>query len=1415
MKQLASVQTTVLGGRAVRFRWDPKGRLLAVGGVERTVCVYDRTGAQIDQIVLPPVDDIAPKPEKGKAVDPRQVAALEWDASGEKLAIMATGTAQVTLWSATSRQKQFIEMAPSAAHTLTWMGWSRLTTGPGAATLAVGTAKGALMLYDDKHARKVPVMGKHSKAITCGAWSINGTLVLGSEDKTVTVSLSNGDTLKTLPMAHRPWSFQFGTRPTGADGGAVTRLGTRGPNVLSIIIGGLSLLTYSIDGQGMPNDSPVELVFKASYGTLMSHQWVGTSGLLVLGFQNGYVNVVDGREGHSQNALFTERLHTDYMVMCAYSESLQRLATLGKHSLRVVDMAGAGASAQFRELKDDAIDYSQNFYMTEIAWTADGQMLTTANETGVVTLLLASLPVVNAAFGSRAAYLTSLLEMSIADVVTGWRVYVKLEAEPSLVAMGESHAAAGLNNQVWFYAVEEDQSQPLDAAGVANTTKVIRHVTKRDYLGAVKAVCMNAQWAAVLAQGRVLLHAIELSADPEDAMAITLPEGDRGEVTCVAMTPAFLVYATDSGLVCYYDVGARAAVNEYRHARGTVRALYPNHSGTRVVMVDDSNDLWLYNPVNDQVLEVPQFEGEFERIIWDLAQPHVFVVATRRELHCMLYSPVTISGPSVTLLGTDSLLTGHSPVTLNNGVVAVQGAGGELSRVRLHSHRHVQPLEAGAPLDAASLSLRCEQLLALRRLAEAWECAVQLREPAVWEELVRVALNQLEVGLAIRVYRAVGEAGMVQALEAVAGIDDRVLLAGHVTLLLSGDTEAAQDLFLRSSRPAAALEMRKDLKQWEAALALAQQLDAQHGTGAQLPEICRENAALLEARGEYERSLAFYERALGYSDGDDPTRDAARNAACVAGMARVCVRLGDARRGRQLALDANSETLCRECAAIFEEMGLLTEAAEMYQHGGQHERAASIYIATKAFSLAKPLMSRIKSPKLQLQYARAKEAEGRFDDAADAYEAAGANDYLVRVCLDRLGDEKRAFAIVRRARSQESANIAARYCAARNDHTRTIEFLAMAGRLEEAFACATEHRLIDAYAATLGDSAPAEEYQRLARWYEGQGEHEKAGRLYERCEEWAPALKLYLRCGGALLDDAIELVGKAGNDALTNQLVDHLMGESDGVPKDHNYLFRLHMALGNYDQAARAAVLVAQQEQELGQYKVAHAQLLSTTRELRRQSRRAPNELSRQLMLLHSYVLVRSQVRMGNHEQAARLLVRVARNISRFPAHVVPILTSTVIECVKAGFKALALEYATVLVRPEYRSQIAPAYKKKIEGMVRRPDKEAQLPPPPEPTKPCPFCGAEVPEMDLECSSCKNILPYCVASGKHMVLDSWTQCPACKFPALYYEFMTVLQNDKACPMCSETDIPLASIKVLDDPLGVLRADRPPSSVEGR
>jgi WD repeat-containing protein 19 len=34
---------------------------------------------------------------------------------------------------------------------------------------------------------------------------------------------------------------------------------------------------------------------------------------------------------------------------------------------------------------------------------------------------------------------------------------------------------------------------------------------------------------------------------------------------------------------------------------------------------------------------------------------------------------------------------------------------------------------------------------------------------------------------------------------------------------------------------------------------------------------------------------------------------------------------------------------------------------------------------------------------------------------------------------------------------------------------------------------------------------------------------------------------------------------------------------ADRVPKDPNYIFRLYMALGNYRQAARTAVIIARQ----------------------------------------------------------------------------------------------------------------------------------------------------------------------------------------------------------------------------------------------
>ena len=50
---------------------------------------------------------------------------------------------------------------------------------------------------------------------------------------------------------------------------------------------------------------------------------------------------------------------------------------------------------------------------------------------------------------------------------------------------------------------------------------------------------------------------------------------------------------------------------------------------------------------------------------------------------------------------------------------------------------------------------------------------------------------------------------------------------------------------------------------------------------------------------------------------------------------------------------------------------------------------------------------------------------------------------------------------------------------------------------------------------------------------------------------------------------------------------------------------------------------------------------------------------------------------------------------------IVPILTSTVVECYRAGLKGSAFTYAVTLMRPEYRPKLDPKYAKKIELIVR------------------------------------------------------------------------------------------------------------------
>ena len=155
-----------------------------------------------------------------------------------------------------------------------------------------------------------------------------------------------------------------------------------------------------------------------------------------------------------------------------------------------------------------------------------------------------------------------------------------------------------------------------------------------------------------------------------------------------------------------------------------------------------------------------------------------------------------------------------------------------------HHTAFLQPPSSPAPAPA-------------RRRRDAWECAQQLASEESWRLLGAAALEALELQLATGAFRQAQDPGMELSLEALRGCEDRSLLAARVMVLLGRDSGAAQDLFLRSSQPLAALEMRVDLKQWQQALALAQQLDPGSIAG-----ICKEHAAMLEMTGRWARLCA-------------------------------------------------------------------------------------------------------------------------------------------------------------------------------------------------------------------------------------------------------------------------------------------------------------------------------------------------------------------------------------------------------------------------------------------------------------------------------------------------------------------------------------------------------------------------------
>eukprot|EP01066_Platyproteum_vivax_P004711 Platyproteum_vivax@DN16064_c0_g1_i1.p1 len=351
------------------------------------------------------------------------------------------------------------------------------------------------------------------------------------------------------------------------------------------------------------------------------------------------------------------------------------------------------------------------------------------------------------------------------------------------------------------------------------------------------------------------------------------------------------------------------------------------------------------------------------------------------------------------------------------------------------------------------------------------------------------------------------------------------------------------------------------------------------------------------------------------------------------------------------------------------------------------------------------------------------------------------------------------------------------------DWPAVIEFLFLQDNRAKAWEVAQEYNQVPVYTQMIGDGAPSSEYTQVAEYCKLQQWWSEAGRMFEKAHLWDAALRAYMQTGNEKdVEAAVQVVKRLPGDLdLQQTLLKWLLGDVDGVAKNPRWVYKYYIALGKHAKAAQVAVIIAQTSQEDGAYKEAHSLLFQTHQDLLTEGLPVQKSVHTSLLLIHSYLITRRLVKLGNHYAAALMLHRVSLDIDKFPKHSIPILTSAVIECQKAEMKTLAYACAVPLVKPENRAKIDPRYTRKIELFVRS---AAPTEDPPILSPPCPFCLKPLLDTETACGDCNKEVPYCIATGLHVLLDDFTTCPKCQFPARHSQLVVCVQQDGVCPMCA-------------------------------
>ena len=138
----------------------------------------------------------------------------------------------------------------------------------------------------------------------------------------------------------------------------------------------------------------------------------------------------------------------------------------------------------------------------------------------------------------------------------------------------------------------------------------------------------------------------------------------------------------------------------------------------------------LFQPVNDQALEIPEFQGPPQQVLWDAADPNTFVIANGTDYQVYTYASTTINGPMVEAVGTHPQAPGAHPIMMLHGSWRASCPAEDAERVALHARRAAGDARLGRARPRAF-----RRALNMNRLQDAWEVAAHAQIPEMWEQL--------------------------------------------------------------------------------------------------------------------------------------------------------------------------------------------------------------------------------------------------------------------------------------------------------------------------------------------------------------------------------------------------------------------------------------------------------------------------------------------------------------------------------------------------------------------------------------------------------------------------------------------------------------------------------------------------------